>query len=615
MNKKENFTNISNKIHRNKYDYSKVDYINVDTKVCIICPEHGEFWQTPYKHKNGQGCPICAKEHRCTTEKFIEKAKKVHGNKYDYSKVNYVNNHTKVCIICPEHGEFWQTPFDHIIQKHGCSKCSNNIKYSTEEFVAMAKSKHGERYSYEKVIYNGMHEKLCIICPEHGEFWQEAATHLRGCGCPICGGKIRYTTEEFIKRSKEIFGDKYDYSLTNFISTKSKVLIRCLCKNSLGEEHGIFSVTPEKHLLRHQGCPKCIGKYKTTEEFISEANIIHNNRYDYSKTEYYGGKSKVCIICPEHGEFWQEATAHLGGEGCPKCGIHKSNCEEEIYNLLKTNLDCEVVSRDKSTIKPYEIDILVPSLKIGIEYNGLLWHSTKYCKDKNQHLNKLNLCNKKNIRLIQVFEDEYYNNREIVLEKIKHIFKINYSTKPKIMARKTEIKVIKNYEAKKFLETFHIQGFANSTIYIGAFYNQELIAVMSFKHEYKNSNLWELTRFASDYNYICQGVGGKLFNYFIKNYNPEQIKSFADRRWTTDEKNNIYTKLGFEFDSYTKPDYKYYNPKIERYKRIHKFNFRKERLIKKYRNIDTKDTESNIAKKLEFYRIYDCGLIKYIWKK
>ena len=125
---------------------------------------------------------------RSTTDDFIKKAREVHGDKYDYSKVNYVKNSTKVCIICPEHGEFWQIPSNHL-KGFGCPKCTNNHHYTTEEWIQNAKEVHGDRYDYSKVNYTNRKAKVCIICPEHGEFWQRGGDHLNGQGCPGCTGK------------------------------------------------------------------------------------------------------------------------------------------------------------------------------------------------------------------------------------------------------------------------------------------------------------------------------------------------------------------------------------------------------------------------------------------
>ena len=181
--------------HKNYYDYSKVEYCNAKTKVCIICPIHGEFWQTPNSHLNGCGCPLCGlgrvkKKLASSQDEFIEKAKIKHKNYYDYSKVEYINNKTKVCIICPIHGEFWQTPDSHL-RYEGCLQCSNRRKSlkktkTTTEWVKKAIEIHKNYYDYSKVEYKGYYSKVCIICPIHGEFWQLAYNHLQGKGCPKC---------------------------------------------------------------------------------------------------------------------------------------------------------------------------------------------------------------------------------------------------------------------------------------------------------------------------------------------------------------------------------------------------------------------------------------------
>lgn len=182
----EEFIQRAKEIHGDKYDYSKVEYINAHEKICIICPIHGEFWQKPNNHINGYGCSKCKYEDRClTTENFIEKAKQIHGNKYDYSKVNYINAKTKVCIICPIHGEFWQTPSNHL-SGFGCIYCGRTYKHSTEEFILNARKIHGNKYDYSKVNYITNNTKVCIICLEHGEFWQNPSDHLSGKGCPKC---------------------------------------------------------------------------------------------------------------------------------------------------------------------------------------------------------------------------------------------------------------------------------------------------------------------------------------------------------------------------------------------------------------------------------------------
>jgi hypothetical protein len=549
MDKRIKFIDKANKRHNFTYNYEKVEYINSQTKVCIICPEHGEFWQEPAAHVRGNRCPQCANlkrgdKKRWDKAKFIREASKVHSIKYDYSNVNYINAMEKVSIICPEHGEFWQTPSLHL-SGQGCPKCAGK-NLSKDEIIEKFNDKHDYKYDYSKVEYRGSHQKVCIICPEHGDFWQTPAKHLLGQGCKECskmekGLKKRITTSDFLKKVKNIHGDKYDYSNVRYITS-------------------------------------------------------HN---------------KIEIICPKHGLFHQYPYDHLQGHGCPSCGTIYSTGEMEIYTMLCNILgENNVELHNRTILSSKEIDIFIPSLNIGIEYNGLLWHSELYNKDKWYHYNKMIEANKKNVKLIQIFEDEFINNKELVFSKLKHILNItnNY---PKIMGRKTIIKEIGKQETEIFLNKNHIQGYTNSTIRLGAYYDNILVGVMCF-NKTGNDNEWILNRFATDNNFICQGVGGKLFKYFIKNYNPYKIKSFADRRWTINT-DNIYDKLGFKLTEILNPDYRYIN-KITPKERIHKFNLRKKTLHNKY-NLPIDYTERQMVEELGYVKIWDCGLYKYEWNR
>ena len=171
--------------HNNKYDYSKSVYVNGTIPTKIICPNHGEFWQKPSNHLIGYGCPYCGGTKKLTTEEFVEKAKLKYGNKYDYSKVEYHDNKTKVCIICYKHGEFWQRPNDHL-SGYECPYCGGTKKLTTEEFIKRSIQVHGNKYDYSKVEYINAVSPVIIICPKHGEYKQIAGYHLDGNGCPEC---------------------------------------------------------------------------------------------------------------------------------------------------------------------------------------------------------------------------------------------------------------------------------------------------------------------------------------------------------------------------------------------------------------------------------------------
>lgn len=190
----EDFINKSKEKHGNKYDYSKVDYTNNKTQITIICPVHGEFQQFPYNHIR-RGCPKCGlksmKDSKTKTiDSFIKDSINIHGDKYDYSKVDYMGSNIPVEIICPKHGKFMQTPSNHLIGS-GCIKCGNEnqskkIKLNNDDFIKKSKEIHGDKYDYSKINYSHSHGKVEIICPKHGLFQQAANSHMKGNGCPVC---------------------------------------------------------------------------------------------------------------------------------------------------------------------------------------------------------------------------------------------------------------------------------------------------------------------------------------------------------------------------------------------------------------------------------------------
>ena len=640
------FIKKAREIHGDKYDYSKVNYINSKTKVCIICPKHGEFLQIPFSHLNGMGCKKCADSNnginrRNGVNTFIERSQKIHENKYNYSKVEYTNLTTKVCIICLEHGEFWQTPKQHL-RGEGCPKCAvirRAIKLKKEKkikpckernadkrdnietFIEKANKVHNEKYNYSKTIYVNSRTDIIVICPIHGEFHTTPHKHIHNKHeCPQClkekkDNKIKPIKKDknkiFVEKAKLIHGDKYNYSNINYINKNTKICIIC-------PEHGEFWQIPHNH-LKGCGCPKCAReilrkKHSFTKDiFIMNAKKIHENKYDYSKVEYINNSTKVCIICPKHGEFWQTPAMHYNErQGCPLCGTLSSKNELEIFNILKKYFS-DVHLRDHDIIKPKEIEITIPSKKVCIEYNGLRWHSEEFKDDKNYHLNKSELCKQKGYNLIHIFEDEWIFKKEIVKNKLLHILDCDYE-KEKIYGRKIIVKEINHNEGKDFLEKNHIQGSTQSTLYIGGFYNNTLISVMSF---IKFKNEWILNRFASIISYNCVGVGGKLFNFFIKKYNPTFVKTYADKRWTITD-NNFYTKIGFIEEAILPPNYYYVTSEDGYRHRYHKFNFRKNKILKKYGDkydLNNEMSEREMAEKVGLHRIYDCGLLKYIWKK
>ena len=485
-------------------------------------------------------------------EKFLKKCYNKFGNNFDYSEMVYINSATKIKIRCVEHDEYFlQVPSEHLRGKKCCKFCrkkTNKIldkpkkskTLNNEEFIKRSIKKHGNKYNYSLVNYINSVTKVKIICPEHGEFEQAPASHIRGKNCKLCAIE----------------------------NTKKKLSFN-------------------------------------SENFITKSNIIHNNKYDYSLVDYINSHTKVKIICPEHGEFEQLPYDHIKTHGCNKCTSSVSKIENNINDFINS-LSLKTIQSSMSIIPSRQLDIYIPSHNLAIEYNGLYWHSELF-KESNYHLNKTELCESKNIRLIHIFEDEWEYKQDIVKSRIKNILGI---TNNKKYARKCEIKEVSSKDSREFLDKNHIQGGVTASIKIGLYYNGELVSLMIFSKPRlgigKNNIGYELSRFCNKLDTNVIGGASKLLNYFIKTYKPKEITSYADRRWSNGD---LYKKLGFLEIKKNKPNYWYIFGKIRR----HRFGFRKHILIKNGYNIENK-TEHQIMFENGIYRIYDCGTIRYTLK-
>jgi hypothetical protein len=246
-------------------------------------------------------------------------------------------------------------------------------KLTTEQFVEKAKLVHGDRYDYSKTVYGGSHKKVTIACKKHGIFEQLPINHchkIQKQGCPVCGGCKKLTNESFILKAKSIHKNLYDYSEVRYLNNRKKVTIICPI-------HGRFQQSPGLHISKpnYCGCPTCAGTKKSnTSEFILKSEKIHGHTYDYKKSHYLNSHSKIKIICKRHGEFFQSATDHLTGRGCPVCRASKG--ELKIKHWLSTNginffsqhkfLDC----KNPKTKYPLSYDFYIPSKNLLIEYDG-----------------------------------------------------------------------------------------------------------------------------------------------------------------------------------------------------------------------------------------------------
>ena len=292
------------------------------------------------------------------------------------------------------------------------------LRYTTEEVIEKFKEIHKDKYTYEHFVYNGSHTKSIVTCPVHGDFLVTPNKYLLGRGCPKCANNIKLTNDEFKRRIIEIFGEEYLLNEVNYQCCKSKIKLYC-------KKHGYF-VSTAYHLLQGHGCPKCGVKKNADKkrlticDCIERFREIHGDKYDYSKMDYINTRTKICIICPEHGEFWQTPQKHMSGQGCPKC--KRSHMENDISMLL-TNNNIEFIGQKKfSWLGLQSLDFYLPKYNIGIECQGMQhFEPTRHFKNcevllKRDEL-KYQLCNENNLKLLYYTDynisDEALNKHRI----------------------------------------------------------------------------------------------------------------------------------------------------------------------------------------------------------
>lgn len=434
-----------------------------------------------------------------------------------------------------------------------------------------------------------------------------------GCECSLGNDKVR-------EKAKETFIRKYGYDNPGKSpEIKEKIILKNIERYGVDSPNKVDKVKEKKkktylkkydveHSLKSPIVRNKI--YNTKKEkliteidkFIEYIELeLIDGPYDHSKVEHLW-KCKKC-----NNEFKKSWNLIQQGFVCTVCNpreIGVSKAEVEIREFI--NKYYNILPNDRSIIYPYELDVVIPSLKTAIEFCGIYWHSDKYA-DKMYHLNKLNLCKDLGYNLITIFEDEWVLKKDIVISRLKSILNIEEGIN-KIHARKCTIKEIDSTVKNIFLDENHIQGKDFSNVNLGAFYNDELVSIMTFsksnlaKGFKREEGTWELSRFCTKVDYKINGIASKLLSFFKKNYEWNEIFSFADKRWS---RGNLYYILGFEELYHTKPNYWY----VKGLSRIHRFNLRK-------KENDPKDIPEYIIRAKEGYRrIFDCGNIKFLMKK
>lgn len=598
---------------------------------CNFHPERGVFLADWSNHmKAGGGCKSCAAQatsdrRSLTLEEVVKRSHMAnHNSDLQHLKIEVVSGESFVTVLCPGHGEFTVLAMNHLKSPTGCPKCSTtlagvNCRISRSDIDAHRLNNpdsYGKGYG---LVMEGVHTLINLTCSVHGEFSRKASAFLDGAGCPDCTKeKNTKNLEDFQREGELVQGDKYVYIGVESESVLGSLVsyrkLRLVCPN-----HGGFSTHAYGHIskARKIGCPTCAddsqSKSLAMEEstFLEKARAQHGETYlPYRIFRGFRGKSEVEATCQQHGTFQLSASDHCRGQGCPKCssgGLSKLGAEFLAFLQV---LDSSIVGEYGIEGSRLRWDAYAPNQKVAFEFHGLYWHSEEY-KDKNYHYAKHLLGLSNGFRTIHIFEDEWLDKRSIV----ESLVMVALQMRPhKTYARQTEVVELARKEAGTFLSTYHIQGDTTSSSYSGLrTENGTLVAVMAYANresgrgKTRSDEQLEITRYASSVSVL--GGFSKLLSH-LKKAQPDlkHIYTFSDRRLFSGE---LYTKMGFTPVAMLPSDYFY----VKNGKRVHKSLLQKSNFkSNKSLVFEEGKTERELASLNNFFRVYDCGKVKWSLK-
>lgn len=568
----QHFWNTVESLWPNEYDYSKFQYLGATTKTTVLCKKHGEFVTSPTYLVNGCGCPTCGLEKKrafAETRKlgwggFVSKAHIVHGDKYQYPEQTYIGNKSKVAISCPVHGVFQQKP-NHHLRGQGCPECANDSKRERNAEVSA-------------LVKEGLFSRLVIV------------------------------------------NEQWSYDLDSF-QGMSKPL-KCQCRL-----HGPFAAWPN-NILNNSGCSGCgenkhkvatLARRVTLQEIESRGRAAYGDLFDYHTVEQGLHGAMVTGVCTKHKTKWRQASFDHGRYNpCPRCSHHLSKGEDAIFRFVSTFTSAE--QRNRSILKPKELDIYLPEAKLAVEYCGEYWHSLGNAEEvrgkKNNHRQKYMDCRAQGIRLLTVYETEWLSRNYAIRRLLRNALG---KGRGRLMARKCELQKVSSPDARSFYERYHPQGGDGTGNHYGLYWRGKLVACMRFTMGANDrgddrERVWTLTRYAT--RITVAGAASRLFNAFIKEHNPREVKSFSDNRYF---EGGMYESLGFALEHEGDADYQVWSPKLGLRPKSHY----QRRLLQKRLDehgidevfdagTDTR-TEAEMTYLMGARRIYDCGKKRWVW--
>jgi hypothetical protein len=538
------------------------------------------------------------------------------GNNYNI-KIEDINRNSKckitaICELCKSENvigldKYYKNKSNHNF--YSCKKCSrnkfiltNNIKFGVDNPMQNLDIKN-------KVKYNNI-QKYGVSTTLLEE---ETIVKIRKTNMDKYGHENHLKSEYVRDKIKKSMLEKYD---VEYPLQSDEIKIKQ--KNTNLKKYGVDNPNKIKE-VRDKIKNTNLQRYGNISPLKSELVISKlNEKYKikYSNINIVNIENKLLsIVCKDCNKLYNISKTlfnHKLSENvnlCPICNPStNSNKEIKLLEFISDNYNGTIIPNDKSVLNPYELDIYLPDLNLAFEYNGVYWHN-EMNKNDNYHLDKTEKCENRGIQLIHIWEDDWIYKQSIVKSMILN--KLG-KTENKIYARKTIIKEIDdNFLIKEFLEKNHIQGYIGSKIKLGLFYNDELVSLMLFGGlraslgSKSKENSYELLRFCNKLDVHVIGGASKILNYFLQQYNPIEIITYADRAYS---RGHLYYKLGFKYNGNTKPNYYYVINK----NRCNRFNFRKDVLIKE--GFDPNKTEHQIMLERKIYRIYDSGSLRFVFK-
>jgi hypothetical protein len=551
---------------------------------------------------------------KLSQQEFIKRCNTKHNSKYLYDKTVFTGTRSKVIVTCPQHGDFTVNADNHM-RTSGCPKCGTisgaahtTVRY--DEFIKRVYDRGITHLMFNRDEYTNSRTPITVTCTKHGNTFSQSpySIYTGRVGCTDCiSEKIslhgRGNTQTFIDKCQMLYGDTLSYDKVVYENNIKDVIVGC-------NMHGDFARSP-KLLLRGYHCPVCMKDNIYLKNAAAFEERFHTEWKDYKlKSMYKGAFHPMVVECKHHGEF--EITpeqCRTREEICERCrSKNGSKQERKLFDFLEQKGIRYITHHKVKTDKTYfEVDVLLPDHNIAIEVNGLYWHreqeNTRYTKT--YHLNKTLECEKRGIQLLHFYDTEIDTKFDIVRAIITTKLNLN---EDKIYARNTQLRYITKTEKRDFLNRYHLQGNDRSSTYIGLFYNEELVCVMTFGTRKITGSLdHELMRFCVKSNTSVVGGFSKLLKRYRTDFKVSLIKTYADRRYSSGE---VYKKNGFKFVKFSDPSYWYFN--ITEYKLHHRYNFAKHLLKDRMCVYDESLTEREIMNLNNYHRIWDCGQCVFI---